>query len=418
MGRIRFMGTVASLLVAATAPASDEPRKSAETAPAVTADDREIDALILGYQTKRERLIKAYRGGKNEAGLLKIIEMSRFEEYGPKILAFAKAHPKQKAGLRALLWWAEHEAARRLPTEDTNWVFRQLARDHFDAPGLSAAFHHTNFPDPAWDELLRAAIARNPYRAVRGMACLSLGRYLGEISPWVEYREEMKGKTAQDRNKGMEILLERPSVREYVENLARRGHVAVAEESERLIERARDEFGSVEMEGGQTLADLAKSELYDRRALAIGTPAPEVSGEDVDGKPMKLSDYRGKVVVLSFWATWCGPCMELVPRERDLVKKYEGRPFVLLGINGDENRGAAKARVDKERITWRSWWNGGPEGAITRRWNIKKWPTLIVIDAKGVIREKGSLDEEELPELIDGLLKEAEPPGKPAPASR
>ncbi len=417
MGRIRFMGTVASLLVA-SASASDEPRKSAETTPAVTADDREIDALILGYQTTRERLSKAYQEGKDEAELLKMIEMSRIEEYGPKILAFSKAHPKQKAGLRALLWWAEHEAVRRLPTEDTNWVFGQLARDHIDAPGLSAAFHHSNIPDPAWDELLRAAIARNPYRAVRGMACLSLGRYLGEISPWVEYREKMKAKPTQDRNKGMEILLERPSVREYVEVLARRGRRAVAEESVRLIERARDEFGSVEMEGGQTLADLAKSELYDRRELAEGKPAPDIVGEDVDGKPMKLSDYRGKVVVLSFWATWCGPCMELVPHERDWVKKYDGRPFVLLGINGDENRGAARAMVDKERITWRSWWNGGPEGAITRRWNIKKWPTLIVIDAKGVIREKGSLDEKELPEIIDGLLKEAEPSGKPAPASR
>ena len=51
--------------------------------------------------------------------------------------------------------------------------------------------------------------------------------------------------------------------------------------------------------------------------------APEIEGESVDGRTLKLSDYRGKVVVLSFWASWCGPCMDLVPDERTLVNRLE-----------------------------------------------------------------------------------------------
>ncbi len=54
--------------------------------------------------------------------------------------------------------------------------------------------------------------------------------------------------------------------------------------------------------------------------LVVGKPAPEIEGADMDGKPFKLSDYKGKVVVLVFWGTWCGPCMAQVPHERELVQ--------------------------------------------------------------------------------------------------
>ena len=69
----------------------------------------------------------------------------------------------------------------------------------------------------------------------------------------------------------------------------------------------------------------AKDELAVLRSL--GKPAPEIDGVDLDGRSMKLSDYRGKVVLLSFWATWCGPCMKMVPHEREIGKTF-GRQAV------------------------------------------------------------------------------------------
>jgi thiol-disulfide isomerase/thioredoxin len=101
---------------------------------------------------------------------------------------------------------------------------------------------------------------------------------------------------------------------------------------------------------------------------------------------MKLSDYRGKVVVLSFWGTWCGPCMKMVPEERKLVERMAGKPFALIGINSDDDPAKAKAVVEKEKITWPSFRDGAPRGPIATTWSIQNWPTIYVLDAEGVIR--------------------------------
>jgi len=104
---------------------------------------------------------------------------------------------------------------------------------------------------------------------------------------------------------------------------------------------------------------------------------------------MKLSDYRGKVVVVSFWATWCIPCMEQVPHEKALVERMKGRPFVLIGVNGDNDREKAKAVSAREGVNWRSFWPGGAKRGTPLEWGVSLWPTVYVIDANGVIRDDG-----------------------------
>ncbi len=101
------------------------------------------------------------------------------------------------------------------------------------------------------------------------------------------------------------------------------------------------------------------------------------------------------------------------PRSVRLVKRFGGRPFVLLGVNGDEARDRVKAAVAKEQMTWRSWWNGGPYGPIVRKWNLKSWPTLVLIDAKVIIRIKDAELEEDVLKAIEAMVKEAETPAKP-----
>ncbi len=82
---------------------------------------------------------------------------------------------------------------------------------------------------------------------------------------------------------------------------------------------------------------------------------------------MKLDDFRGKIVMIVFWASWCGPCMKEVPHERELVEKFAGRPFVILGINADGTREEALKAVKNAKMTWPQVFDGDPSaGAVAR----------------------------------------------------
>ena len=96
----------------------------------------------------------------------------------------------------------------------------------------------------------------------------------------------------------------------------------------------------------------------------------------------------------------------MYPHERSLVKRLADKPFALLGINSDDNREELKKAMEKEQITWRSWWNGGSTtGPIATKWNVRSWPTIYVLDARGVIRYK-NVRGAQMDSAVDQLLKE------------
>ena len=96
----------------------------------------------------------------------------------------------------------------------------------------------------------------------------------------------------------------------------------------------------------------------------------------------------------------------MYPHERSLVTKMAGKDFVLLGVNSDKDRQALKPILVKENITWRSFWNGGStNGPISNEWGVRSWPTIYVLDAKGVIRFK-DVRGKGMDEAVDVLLKE------------
>ena len=101
----------------------------------------------------------------------------------------------------------------------------------------------------------------------------------------------------------------------------------------------------------------------------------------------------------------------MFPHERSLVARLKDEPFALVGVNSDKDLEDCKAKSEKEKITWRSFWNGaeGTGGPISKQWGISGWPTIYLIDAKGKIRHKfvGSPGDEKLDEAIDALVKEA-----------
>jgi thiol-disulfide isomerase/thioredoxin len=124
-------------------------------------------------------------------------------------------------------------------------------------------------------------------------------------------------------------------------------------------------------------------------------------------KPLNLADYKGKVVLLDFWATWCPPCRAMIPHEKALVRQLEGKPFVLLGVSGDDTLDDLKKFDAAEQLSWRNFWDEG--GQLRRQWGIKAYPTMIVLDHEGNevarIRGAGKANEAKLAAAIDEALE-------------
>ena len=97
----------------------------------------------------------------------------------------------------------------------------------------------------------------------------------------------------------------------------------------------------------------------------------------------------------------------MYPHERSLMQTYKNRPFTIIGVNSDRDREKLKQRIKEENITWRSFYAGSTRGPIPKRWNVSGWPTIYVLDHKGVIRAKG-VRGPQLEEWIEKLVKIAE----------
>lgn len=185
--------------------------------------------------------------------------------------------------------------------------------------------------------------------------------------------------------------------------------------AEKHFTKAKEKFADVAYQG-TTVGKIAEGRLAALKVasnLSIGKPVPDISGEDLNGNKFKLSEAnKGKVVMLSFWATWCPPCMGLVPHERDLVDKMKDKPFELVGINGDpELTPEVRKTIEDKKITWRSFKNQQKDSPpLSETWEIGGWPTIYIIDHKGTIKhiQLGAQEPEKLEKIIEELVKDAE----------
>src|SRR5437868_4337577 len=101
----------------------------------------------------------------------------------------------------------------------------------------------------------------------------------------------------------------------------------------------------------------------------------------------------------------------MLPRERSLAKRFEGQPFVVLGVNAERSAEALRRAEEKEHLPFRSWWDG-PRGPIATAWGVDRYPAHFLLDHKGAVRYKhfGLLTEGQLADKIEELLKEMSGP--------
>ncbi|MEE2681696.1 MAG: TlpA disulfide reductase family protein [Planctomycetota bacterium] len=142
----------------------------------------------------------------------------------------------------------------------------------------------------------------------------------------------------------------------------------------------------------------------------VGRRAPALRLATSEGKPGRLPDTRGKVVVIDFWATWCGPCMKTLPENVELMDEYGDDGLVIVGIH-DSRRGSERMEevAKAQGLNYPLFIDKNSQS--TRNWRVSFWPTIGVIDRKGKIRAVG-LNPKHLEEVVKTLLKEDQPHGE------
>jgi thiol-disulfide isomerase/thioredoxin len=134
--------------------------------------------------------------------------------------------------------------------------------------------------------------------------------------------------------------------------------------------------------------------------LARARMAPPFSITTTDGQRVSLDELKGKAVLIDFWATWCAPCREALPHMREIAKKFQGQPLVLLSVSLDNDEQKWKDFVARNGMTWPQYRDGGFTGRVATLFAVRAIPQTFTIDADGVLQDQHIGDA-----AIEGKLK-------------
>lgn len=143
------------------------------------------------------------------------------------------------------------------------------------------------------------------------------------------------------------------------------------------------------------------SSTSNRSPNFVGQAAMDFHATDLNGQPLSIEQFRGKVVLLDFWATWCPPCIAEMPNVKRTYTKYKNQNFEIIGISLDRSMAPLKSYIEKEGITWPQYYDSSRR--VSNMYQVRSIPSTFLIDGEGIIRDtnlRGSALESAVAQLV------------------
>jgi len=161
-------------------------------------------------------------------------------------------------------------------------------------------------------------------------------------------------------------------------------------EADALIKQLKTDF-----QGTRLVSLIEQQEAREAEAkkiqasLVVGSKFPVFNEQDSNGKPLSISDYKGRVVLVEFWATWCGPCRVELPNVVAAYQKYHDKGFEIVGISLDQDKQKLRDFTQQQGMTWPQFFDGQKwDNKLALKYGVESIPASFLLDGNGIIIAK------------------------------
>ncbi|MDX1680922.1 MAG: TlpA disulfide reductase family protein [Akkermansiaceae bacterium] len=291
-----------------------------------------------------------------------------------ELAALEQTRPDPAAYARRM--WGSIENSLQEP-----WTIRPAAWFLQIAPGIKDPETGTPLFEEQINRIKKSLLANHIHRPDPQLnaICMALARLGDPLS--LSIIESIESKNEDPKIQGVAAL----AAAMVVKNLGDDGELM----RKRLTYLKKAIINSAEVKIGETsVAELAENELYLIRYLSKGRVAPEITGTDSNKQPFRLSQQRGKVVILIFWSSSIPQAAHTIEFTNEMATNFAGKPVQIVGINHDPADKLKAMRADGT-VTWRNL--SDPQNLLAKNYRVGSWPMVYVLDQKGKIRYSGGL---------------------------
>jgi hypothetical protein len=256
----------------------------------------EVKKLTEDFNKAQQDFYDEYGKAKTQEEKDKLVKekMPKPDKTAARLLELAEKNAKDEGVVPDALIWVVNYSNGAEAAKGKERALELLTNHLDDAKVGDLCLRLSYNPSPNGEKLMRTIMAQGVLDDSKGKATFGLGQYLKQMAEGIR---TMKDQPEMIKN------YEEAYGKDTVEHLQKGDPDAMAKEAEKLFETAGEKYGSVKIYN-RPLSEMVEGELFEIRNLAIGKTAPDIAGDDLDGKAFKLSEYRGKVVVLDFWGNW------------------------------------------------------------------------------------------------------------------